>query len=437
MSDHIHVIGAGIAGMGAAHRLAAQGQDAIVWEAGDKPGGRAGYALWNGECLEYGGKNYASNWINFMALADEFGLTERDRQHPNFHIVLNDRLIGLEKKQSLGAAIGMLRNVGVIGTVEFHRLMRTAKRLAGELNYADGVIEEIERRYDDRPVSKLFHRNLADGPLRMFSIIMGGAEPDETYLSQVMLFLSGFGKGSHHSVPGGLVRLFDGLAAGKEMRFGARITRIELDRGRVAALHLTEGGKTHRVRARQVISTLPLNLLLQVLDLPAEIRAEAERIRYFPLALINAIYDRDVFTENMNSIMFAPGSILGHCSANRMYQRNRVRFTLSGREARKVLHLSDETLIELAEREFRRFHPIEGARVHYHVQRHMGGICAYAPNFTTVRRRLMDHVATIEGLEIAGDYLDGHNMEGCLTSAMSAVERITGEDARPRMQMVA
>lgn len=438
MSDQIHVIGAGIAGMGAAHRLAREGQDAIVWEASDKPGGRAGYTMWNGECLEYGGKNYASNWTNFMALADEFDLTDRDRQHPNFHIVLNDQLIGLEKKQTLGSAIEMLRNIGPVASIEFLRLMRTARKLAPRLNYAEGLITDIERRYDDRAVAELFHRNLANGPLRMFSIIMGGAEPDETYLSQIMLFLSGFGKGSHHSVPGGLVRLFGALSKGKDLRFGARITRIELDGNRLAALHLVEKGNAYRVPARHAISTLPLNLLLKVLDLPADIRAEAEKIRYFPLALINAIYDRDVFTESMNSIMFAPGSILGHCSANRMYQRNRVRFTLSGRAARAVLGYSDETLIALAEQEFRRFHPIEGNRVHYHVQRHMGGICAYAPHFTGIRRRLLDHIATIDGLEIAGDYLEGHNMEGCLSSAMAAVERLSGIGQGPSaMQMVA
>lgn len=426
-TDQTHIIGAGISGLGAAHLLARDGQDTILWEAASQPGGRAGWAMWDDRCLEYGGKNYASDWRIFNSFLDEFGLTERDRQHPNFHIVLNDRLIGLEKKTTPVSALKMLWNIGPVASMEFNRLMAQTRRNAAELNYSEGLIEEIEARYDRLPVSNLFHRNLANGPLRMFSIIMGGAEPEETYLSQIALFLASFGKGSHHSIPGGMRLLFDALAQGKDLRHGNRLTRIEVENNRLTALHFDRGdGKAHIEPATQALVTLPLNRLLDVIDLPPALAAEARLIRYFPLALINAIYDEDVFTPHMNSIMFGPGSVLGHCSANRMYTRNHVRFTLSGRAARQVLHRPDEELMALAEADFARYHPIAGKRLHFHVQRHMGGICAYAPNFTGIKRRLLDHFASIQGLEIAGDYLDGHNMEGCLTSAEKAVARLQG-----------
>ncbi|MFV0334849.1 MAG: protoporphyrinogen/coproporphyrinogen oxidase [Tropicimonas sp.] len=430
MTDRVHVIGAGISGLGAAHLLAREGADSVIWEAAEKPGGRAGYHLWEGQCLEYGGKNFASDWTIFNSFATEFGLIERDIQHPNFHIVLNDRLIGLAKKTTPGSAVKMLWNIGPTASLEFQRLLAQAKRNAGRLNHTEGLIQEVEDKHDHLPISHLFHRNLAQGPLRMFSIIMGAAEPEETYLSQILLFLSSFGKGTHHSVPGGLVRLFDALSKGKDLRLNARLTRIEVENGRLKALHIEEGGKTRVEPAERAIVTLPLNRLVELVDLPGDIRAEAGLIRYFPLALINAIYDADVFTPQMNSIMFQPGSILGHCSANRLYTKNHVRFTLSGRAARQVLHLPDEVLIERAEAEFGRFHPIAGNRVHYHVQRHWDGICGYAPRFTRIKRRLLDHIATIGGLEIAGDYLDGHNMEGCLTSARKAVGRM-GSGAAP------
>lgn len=427
MSEKIHIIGAGISGLGAAHLIARAGGDSVIWEASDRPGGRAGYELWQDKCLEWGGKNYASDWRIFNSFAQEFGLVERDVQHPNFHIVLNDRLIGLEKKTTPASALKMLMQIGPVASLEFNRLMAQAKSNAGALNYTEGLIEEVERKYDRLPISNLFHRNLANGPLRMFSIIMGGAEPEETYLSQILLFLSSFGKGTHHSIPGGTVKMFDALSAGKDLRLNARLTRIEVEGGRVRALHIEEGGQTRVEPADQVLSTLPLPRLLEVLDLPEEIRAEARLIRYFPLALINAIYDEDVFTPQMNSIMFGPGSVLGHCSANRMYTRNHVRFTLSGRAARQVLHRPDDELIAMAEAEFARFHPIPGKRLHAHVKRHTGGICAYAPNFTAIKRRLLAHVEGIGGLEIAGDYLDGHSMEGCLTSAENAIARFAAQ----------
>ncbi|RWT92234.1 hypothetical protein [Raoultella ornithinolytica] len=122
--------------------------------------------------------------------------------------------------------------------------------------------------------------------------------------------------------------------------------------------------------------------------------------------------------------MFEPGSVLGHCSANRLYQPELVRFTLSGAAARKVLHHPDETLIALAETEFSRRMPISGQLVTARVTRHMGGICAYAPNFTRVKAALLAGVERIAGLAIAGDYLEGHTMEGCLHSAELASQRI-------------
>jgi len=433
MNETIHVIGAGISGLGTAHLLQRQGEKAVVHEATKALGGRAGYTEWEGECLEYGGKNYASNWRIFNDFIYEFGLGERDEQHPNFHIILNDKLIRLEKKQSLSSAFGLVKAIGVASSIEFQHLLSVAKRHATSINYTGGLIEEFERKYDDRPISELFHHNLAYGPLRMFSIIMGAAEPEEMYLSQIIQFLSSFGKGSHHSVTGGIAKFFDALAADKEIRFSQSLDRIEVENNRVKALHFATGTKSRQEKASKVISTLPLHVLLKVLDLPDDVRRQAERIRYYPLALVNAVYDQDVFTPAMNSIMFGPGSILGHCSANRMYQKNRVRFTLSGRAARSVLEYGDEALVSLCEQEFRRFHPIDGKRIHYHVQRHMGGICAYAPRFTEVKRTLLDHISDIEGLEIAGDYLEGHNMEGCLMSAEKAVAQMTRTAPVPKV----
>lgn len=424
MPDQTHIVGAGIAGLGAAHLLHRAGEDSVVWEADDKPGGRAGYRMWEDTCLECGGKNYASDWRIFNSFLSEFALTDRDIQHPNFHIVHRGKLVGLEKKPGIWSSLKMLRNFGPTASLELSRLMSEARVNADRLNYSEGLIEEVEARYDGMPISSLFHPNLANGPLRMFSIIMGGAEPEETYLSQIMLFLSSFGKGSHHSVPGGTKRLFDALAQGKDMRFGQRLTRIELTKSRLTALHF-EGRNGARVeRVERALCCLPLHVLLQVLDLPDGVRAEASLIRYFPLALINAIYDEDLFTSEMNSIMFAQDSVLGHCSANRTYAPNHARFTLSGRVARQVLHLPDDELIEIAEREFARYRPIAGKRQFAHVKRHMGGICAYAPYFTRIKRRLLEHIAGIKGLEIAGDYLEGHNMEGCLTSSEKAIARL-------------
>jgi len=357
----VYIIGAGIAGMGAAHMLHQRGYRTITLESGEQPGGRAGFHRQDGFCFETGGKNFSSGHPIINGFLNEFGLVDRDVHH--------------------------------------------------------------------EPISAQFSQRLADGPLRMFSIIMGAAEPEETYYSSLLLFLAGFRAGSHHAIPGGIGKLFDGLSAGKEIRYGVSVRKIIVRRNRVCGLLVRDGASERVIETERVISAVPLHVLRNMVDMSQEADAAAARIRYFPLALVNAVYDEDVFDDKMSSIMFDKRAHIGHCSANRLYQKNVVRFTLSGKRAREVLHLSDRELIDIAERDFKAIWPIRGKREYFHVQRHAGGICAYAPHFSRVRRSLLSYFDGIKGFGAAGDYLEGHHMEGCLQSAQRAVERVVSESA--------
>lgn len=423
----VHIIGAGIAGLGAAHYLAARGVPAIIHEAGPGHGGRAACIAQDGHAFEVGGKNFSTAWPRFNALLKEFRIEEYEPQHPGFHIVLNDELIALEKGKTLRGDIRLASALGFRAAMQLSRFLTEARNRSASLNYTSGVIEEIERRWDHATIDRHFSKSLVDGPLRLFSIIMGAAEPSELYPSLLMLFCSGFGKGEHFAVRGGIGRVHDALAAGKTIRYGSSVSRIHVEGGAVAGLDISDAGGTRHVAASKVISAVPLHVLKGLVDLPAYARVAADAVRYFPLALVNAVYDGPVFRDGVHSIMFEPGSILGHCSANRLDRPEHVRFTLSGRAARDALDLSDDALIAAAEAAFSRRLPIRAKRLSAHVTRHTGGICGYAPYFSRVKRDLLRGVETIAGLELAGDYLEGHTMEGCLTSADLAVERLTDQ----------
>jgi oxygen-dependent protoporphyrinogen oxidase len=421
----VHIIGAGISGLGAAHYLAAQGIKSVVHEISHHIGGRAAGSIEEGTLLEVGGKNFSSQWHRFNALLKQFNIDEFDAQHPDFHMVFKDKLVRLDKSRTLSGDLRLAMQLGLRGSLQLKNFLSYSRKHADELNYSQGLIQKVEQTWDHQPVSAHFARSLLVGPMRMFSIIMGAAEPEEVYPSLLMLFTSGFGKGQHLAIQGGIQRFHQGLAANKNIRFGERVERIQIEQGKVTGLviHGAEGENT--VAADAVISAVPAHVFKRLLALPAQAQAAYEQIRYFPLAMINARYDRPVFRDGVNSIMFNPGSVLGHCSANRLYQPEQVRFTLSGAAARKVLHQSDEQLISLAEAEFSQRMPIVGNLVTARVTRHMGGICAYAPNFTRIKAALLSGVESIAGLEVAGDYLEGHTMEGCLHSAELAVQRIS------------
>jgi protoporphyrinogen/coproporphyrinogen III oxidase len=428
----VYVIGAGIAGLGAAHMLHQRGYRSVVFEATEQSGGRAGYHRHDGFCFEIGGKNFSSGHSIINGLLREFGIRDRDAQHPSFHIVMDGVLRSFDKKRTLTGDLTLARALGMLGAVQFKKLIDTAFKHGAELNHTGRLIEQFEAERDHEPISHQFSARLVDGPLRMFSIIMGAAEPEETYYSALLLFLAGFRAGSHHSVPGGIGKLFDALSAGKEIQYRTSVRKIFVRHNRVCGLLVRDGSGERVIEAERVISAVPLHALRGLLELPGHVEAAASQVRYFPLALVNAVYDEDVFDDKTSSIMFDRSAHIGHCSANRLYQKNIVRFTLSGKRARSILHLPDHELIEIAERDFKPVWPIRGKRQYFHVQRHPGGICGYAPHFSRIKRALMSYFDSIEGFAVAGDYLEGHHMEGCLQSSRRAVGRVAGERAECR-----
>ncbi|MFZ5962398.1 protoporphyrinogen/coproporphyrinogen oxidase [Thalassococcus sp. BH17M4-6] len=428
--DPVHIIGAGVSGLGTAHFLAKRGIPSIIHEVGEHVGGRAACIRQGEHAFEIGGKNFSSAWPRFNAMLDEFGLTEFEDQHPGFHIVLNDQLVALEKSKTLNGDLRLASALGPRGALQFRNFLSYAKRNADRLNYSSGLIEQVEKQWDHATIDKHFTKKLCAGPLRLFSIIMGGAEPSELYPSLMMLFASGFGKGSHHAVAGGIGRFHDRLAEGKTIRFGSRVKQIMTYDGHVSGLMLEDEDGARMVPANRVISAVPAHVLRQLVTLPAYGRVALDSLRYFPLALINVVYDAPVFRDGVHSIMFEPGAPLGHCSANRLHSPHHVRFTMSGKAARDILDRSDAELVQIAEDSFSKRMPIDAKRLKVHVARHTGGICGYAPHFTQVKRDLLRAVETLQGLEVAGDYLEGHTMEGCLTSADLAVQRLLAPATR-------
>jgi oxygen-dependent protoporphyrinogen oxidase len=82
------VIGAGIAGLGAAYRLQQGGVDVSVLEAEDEPGGRMRSRQWQGVWCDIGAGEIADSFRELLAVCDELGL-ERIPHHGDEHLTMN------------------------------------------------------------------------------------------------------------------------------------------------------------------------------------------------------------------------------------------------------------------------------------------------------------------------------------------------------------
>lgn len=425
MTDkNVHIIGAGISGLGSAHFLKKNGFSSIVYESESQVGGRAGYEKLDDGFFETGGKNFSESWTHFMEIARDLKISALDTQHHAFNIIMNGKLKTFRKTMGFSEVVTMMKDVGVLGSLQFKRMISYKLKNKDQLNFDEGKLIEVEKAYDHAPITEHFHKKLCYGPLRMFSIIMGGAEPEETYYSN-LLHLLPFGVGSLRTFSDSIGNFFELLAANHDVEFNTCVRKIVIEDRKIKGLMVERQGGEEFTDAQKVLLTVPLHLLPKLIDLPEHVKQAVESVRYFPVALINAEYGADIFTEKCQSIMFDESFHLGHCSANRSYKLNSVRFTIAGKKGREALQLSDEELIDLAETEFSSVLPISSPRVRYHVKRHMGGLCAYGANYSKAKKVICDYVKSIEGLEIAGDYLEGHNMGACLSSAKKAVNNFT------------
>jgi protoporphyrinogen/coproporphyrinogen III oxidase len=420
-NDPVLIIGAGITGLGSGYYLKKLGIPSLVLESNSQVGGRAGFIKKGDQIFEIGGKNLNESWPHMKNLLMDLRIDEFEPQHRQANILIKNKLLQIPFKLGPLDIFNLVSILGIRGVMQLAKLMHFIKKNNKDINYQSNFMTELEKR-DNIPISKQFVRSLSLGPLRMFSIITGCAEPDETYFSNLVLNLRYQGK--NFSIRGSIIKLFQALENELNIRKNIKCTSIEIKSQRVTGVYLSGINGREYIPTANVIVALPAHQLERLIKIPEEIINSIRKIRYFPVIIINAIYDRNVFSEKINSLMFSPEYHLSHCSANRHNKLDSVRFTLSGRKAREIMNEPNEKLILLAEKEFNNIIPISAKRIDYHIQRHEPGVCAYGPQYSQIRKQILEYVQSIKGLEIAGDYLEGHNMEGCLTASYNAVERM-------------
>ncbi|WP_158275481.1 NAD(P)/FAD-dependent oxidoreductase [Maritimibacter sp. 55A14] len=85
---------------------------------------------------------------------------------------------------------------------------------------------------------------------------------------------------------------------GVEFRFETEITRLERDGERITAIHTRDGAGERREEADLILSTIPLTALTRLIDTPPQDVTEAARaIRFRGMILLYLVLETDRFTE--------------------------------------------------------------------------------------------------------------------------------------------
>ena len=284
----IVVVGAGLAGLGAAATLRERGFDVTVLEARDRIGGRVNSVERFGTTIDLG-----AAWIHdsrgnpLTAVAKSAGLTMVATDY--------DRVV--------------LRSAGQKPVSE----AVTERAMAAR----DRIIDSLYRQAEDRPQSKLApalvreirKQGLTGTSAEALNWLLGVELPLDLGASPPQLSLGGFNEGEEWNggpdllIKGGASQLVNKIAEGTKVETGVEVTSIKLSRSGVEVR--TRSGSV--VRADGCVATVPLGVLKAGgvrfdPPLPAASRRAISRIGFGLLDKVFLSYDSPWWPEAANQL---------------------------------------------------------------------------------------------------------------------------------------
>ncbi|MEN8183544.1 MAG: FAD-dependent oxidoreductase, partial [Myxococcota bacterium] len=257
MSARVVVVGAGLAGLSAAHRLLGRGLEVVLLERGDRAGGRAETREEKSFHYEPGGHLVSGADTRLLGLVESVGLGTE---------LLPLRPVGLAQAGPRGVRrldasrpVGLRRTLDVSwrGALRSVRLMRLLRRFAEAL---DPSAPERAASQDDRSVADFarlyFGRGALERWIGPWVAEYAGGDPEQTSRVLALQLLAHRRFPSWGTLRGDLVRVCDALAGRLPVRFGEEVVAVE-PRASGLAVHQVRGGARNVSEADAVVLALP------------------------------------------------------------------------------------------------------------------------------------------------------------------------------------
>ena len=279
----------------------------------------------------------------------------------------------------------------------------------------------LTARYGASSVQDVFSEKLRDLILRSLTVRVSAAEPDEVPMSNVLPYV-GMITDSYDQLADGMHGVVAAAARRSRVNLSTTVQALMLDEGRVAGVEVTtsDGDRESEAFDGVVVATharAAAELLRGAAPLTASLLKE---VRYFPLIVLLAQYERPVFDSTVRAIVFGPEEALSNAGAYGIGDLNVVRYTFSGRRARALTEEEPdpERLAALAETALAPHAEVSGnPRRAMIAHRFLPGLCAYHQDQASFLERLRSAKAEVAGLHLTGDYLRGCSIEACFAAA--------------------
>jgi oxygen-dependent protoporphyrinogen oxidase len=467
-AGHVIVVGAGVAGLAAAHRLLRRGARVTVLEASDRVGGKLLPGEIAGARVDLGAESMLARRPEAVALAREVGLTDRLQPPATATASLWTRgaLRSMPKGHVMGvpgtaaALSGVLSDEGLARVERDADLPRT--EVGEDVAVGEFVAARLGREVVDRLVEPLLGGVYAGDAYR---ISMRSAVPQlfqvartHTSLTEGVREIQARLAANQQTGPvfmgieGGIGTLALALAASVRAAGGAVLTgtpvrelrRVTTDGPQGAgagpeAWRVVAGDRVLHADAVVLAVPAPAAAGLLRADAPAA-AAELAAVEYASMALVTLAYRRSDAALPEGSSGFLVPPVDGRTIKASTFASQKWRWiadenpdvlvlrTSVGRYGEtEILERDDAGLVDVSRHDLKAATGLAATPLETRVTRWTDGLPQYPVGHHARVARVREHVAKLPGLAVCGAQYDGVGIPACIASAYAAVDQIHGD----------
>ncbi|MEU0999909.1 protoporphyrinogen oxidase [Streptomyces tibetensis] len=457
VQGRVVVIGAGIAGLAAAHRLLDRGARVTVLEASGRVGGKLLPGEVAGARVDLGAESLLARRPEAVALAREVGLADRLRPPATATASLWTRgaLRPFPKGHVMGvpgtasALAGVLSEEGLARIEQDAELPRT--EVGDDVAVGEYVAQRLGREVVDRLLEPMLGGVYAGDAYR---ISMRAAVPQlfqvartHTSLTEGVRELQAKAAAARQTGPvfmgieGGIGTLPLAVADSVRTRGGEILTGTPvtgLRRTPEGGWHVVSGEREWLADAVVVAAPAPVAARLLRAETPGA-AAELDAVEYASMALVTLAYRRAETALPDGSGFLVPPvdgrTIKASTFASQKWgwiaDENPdlvVLRTSVGRYGEtEILERDDSELADVSRQDLKAATGLDATPVATQVTRWDDGLPQYPVGHHARVARIRAHIARLPGLAVCGAAYDGVGIPACIASAYAAVDRIHGD----------
>lgn len=456
-AGRVVVIGGGVAGLAAAHRLLDAGRQVTVLEASDRVGGKLLPGRIAGVRVDFGAESMLARRPEAVALAREVGLDGR-LQPPataTASIWTRGALRPMPKGHVMGvpgtasALSGVLSDEGLARIERDADLPRT--EVGDDVAVGEYVAARLGREVVDRLVEPLLGGVYAGDAYR---ISMRSAVPQlyqaartHDSLTEAVREIQARAAANQQSGPvfmgieGGVGQLPLAVAESVRARGGEIVTGApvsELRREGPTGWRVVAGDRVLRADAVVVAVPAPAAAALLRAEAP-EAATELDGIEYASMALVTLAYRRAETGLPAGSGFLVP-PVDGRTIKASTFASQKwgwiadedpdviVLRTSVGRYGEtEILERDDAHLVDVSRRDLKAATGLDATPLETRVTRWTDGLPQYPVGHHARVARVREHVAKVPGLAVCGAQYDGVGIPACIASAFAAADQLEGD----------